>query len=80
MAKRKNHDKRTDLYAKAKNSRPENYAIPGSANLGMFIVKPASITRAVRPTLRNGAPVAPGKSPFVADPGGTKWLPPQEGK
>ena len=77
MAKRKNHDKRTDLYEKAKNSRPaedvgHKYAgylgVRGNEGSGMFIVKPASITD-------------PGNnSPFIADPGGTKWLPPQKDK
>lgn len=67
MARRKNHNNRVDLYEKAKNSRPENYAIPGSANLGTFVVKPSSVRRG-----------KDGKT-FEADPGGTKWLPTQEG-
>jgi len=75
MAKRENHDKRTDLYEKAKNSRPaedvggryDGYlGLLDNSGSGVFIMKPASITD-------------PGNdTPLIADPGGTKWLPPSD--
>jgi len=73
MAKRENHEKRTDLYSKAlsgkdlQQGRDDNAVIGAMGGpVGTFIMKPASITD-------------PGSnSPLIADPGGTKWLPPKK--
>lgn len=76
MAKRENHENRTNLYEKAKNSRPAEdvghhfagyLGALGNEGSGTFVVKPSSVRRG-----------KDGKT-FVSDPGGTKWLPPQEG-
>jgi hypothetical protein len=73
MANRENHEKRTNLYDKALTRRPELNLkeqlirdLNGGKGPGTFIVKPSSITD-------------PGDgSPLIADPGGTKWLPPKK--
>ena len=71
---RKNHNKRTNLYDKAKNSRPteaigskrKGYFATKNEGSGIFIMKPASVELG-----RDG-------ETFVQNPGGTKWLPPQD--
>lgn len=72
MAKRENHDKRTDLYAKALNGAALNQVRSSNKVLGahgepvgIFIVKPSSVSLD-----KDGRT-------FVSDSGGTKWLPPK---
>ena len=61
MADNRDHEKRRDLYAKAKNTRPEGEL----NNTGIFVVKNPSNRRS-----RSGKTI-------VNEQGGTKWLPPK---